>query len=100
MLCNKLDPRVISRTGKFVAVSLAAMENASDRDLSAYVHRKATGWYRWFPSVGSPDCADEKDLRPRVKERAEGQEGVKAEVVDERAVEMSYDDKDATAATP
>ena len=85
---RSLDPRVISRTDKFFAVGLATMANASDKDLSAYVHSRATGWYRRFRPVGSPDRADEKDLHLRVKEGAEGQEGDEAEVVEEKAVEM------------
>ena len=94
---RKLDPRVISRTDKFFAICLATMANSSDKDLRAYVHSKATGYYRRFPPVGSPDRADEKVLRPRVKEGAEGrQEGSEAKVVAERAVKMSDDDTDAT----
>ena len=93
---RSLDLRVISRTDKFFAVGLATMTNASDKDLIAYVHRKATVWYRRFPPVRSPDRADEKDLRPRVKEGAEGQDGAEAKVVEERAVEMSNNYTDAT----
>ena len=65
------------------------------------MHHKATGCYRLFSPVESPNSADEKDLRPRFKERAEGQpgqEGAEAEDIEEArmAVEMSDDDTDAT----
>ena len=36
--CRLLDPSVISRTYKYLAVGLATMANVSDNDLSAYVH--------------------------------------------------------------
>ena len=74
---RSLDPSVISRTNKFFAVCLATMADASDQDLSAYLPRRATRWYRRFFPVESPDCADENSegLRPRIKEGAEGQEG-------------------------
>ena len=80
------------KTDKYFAVGLAIIANASSNDLSAYVHHKATGWYRRFPPVGSPDRADEKDLCPCVKKGAEGQvrqAGAEAEVIEERAVKMS-----------
>ena len=96
---RSLDPRVIARTDKYSAVSLAIISNARDNDLSAYVHCRATRWYRLFPPVGSPDRTNEKDLHSRVKEgadSAEGQEGADAEVLANRAVKISNDDMDAT----
>ena len=75
---RSLHPRVISRTDRFFAVGLATIAIASDKDLSTYVHLKATGRYMLFPPVGSPNRADERDLRPR-KEGAEGQEGAEAD---------------------
>ena len=87
-----VDPRVIERTYKYFAVGLATMANASYNNLSAHVHHKATGWYRQFPPIRSPDRADEKDLRPGFKEGAEDsdQDGAEAEVqvIEERAVEI------------
>ena len=67
-----MDSGVISRTNKYYVVGLATM------------------------AIESPDSADEKDLCPRIKEGAEGQEGAEAEVIEERAVEMSDDNTDAT----
>ena len=43
-----------------------------------------------------PDSAYEKDLRRRVMDESKGQKGAEPEVVEERAVELSNDDKDAT----
>ena len=81
------------RTNKYFAIGLVTMANASNNCLSAYVHSKATEWYRRFPPVGSPDCADEKDLRPRVKKGTEGQEGDEA-VIEEKTVKLCNDDTD------
>ena len=79
------DLRVASRTDKFYAVALGTLSKTSDKDLSMYMLRKATAWYRRFPPVNSPDRID--DDQPR------GDGGVgetEDDKVDEdRAVEMS-----------
>ena len=61
------------------------------------MHSKATVWYRRFPlvgGVGSPDCADEEDLRGGSRSH----EGSGAEDTEERAVKMSDNDNDTDAA--
>ena len=65
------DPRVASRTDKFFAKDLDTLANV---DLSAYLRRKATAWYRRFPPVHSPDRMDNTQ---KIKDH-EGPDGVDA----------------------
>ena len=49
------DPRVALRTDKFFNRALHKLAGVQDKDLSAYLNRKATAWYRRFPPFHSPD---------------------------------------------
>ena len=39
--------------------SLCKLAGMKDTALSAYLHRKATAWYKWFPPIHSPDRAED-----------------------------------------
>ena len=55
------DPRVTSRTNKFFAKALDTLADVlvDDKTLSAYLHHKATAWYRMYPPVHNPDRMDD-----------------------------------------
>ena len=53
------DPRVASRTYKFFNKALHILAGVEDKDLSAYLNRKATAWHWRFPPVHSPDRIDD-----------------------------------------
>ena len=53
------DERVQRRTVKFFNKALKTLAGVNDTELSVYLNRKATAWYRRFPPMHSPDCAED-----------------------------------------
>ena len=53
------DERVQTGTVKFFDKALSKLAGMKDTALSAYLHRKATAWYKRFPPIHSPDRAED-----------------------------------------
>ena len=47
--------RVQTRTKRFFNKALKTLAGVNDTELSVYLNRKATAWYRRFPPMHSPD---------------------------------------------
>ena len=46
-------------TVKLFDKALCRLAGMKDTALSAYLHSKATAWYKRFPPIHSPDCAED-----------------------------------------
>ena len=46
-------------TVKYFDKALCKLASMKDTALSAYLHRKATAWYKLFPAIHSPDRAED-----------------------------------------
>ena len=53
------DECVQTRTNKFFNKALKTLAGVNDTELSVYLNRKATAWYRRFPSMHSSDRAED-----------------------------------------
>ena len=51
--------RVQTGTVKFFDKALSKLAGMKDTALSAYLHRKATAWYKRFPPIHSQDRAED-----------------------------------------
>ena len=86
------DTRVASRTDKFFDKAFHTLVGVQDKEVSAYLNRKATVWNRRFPRVHSPDHIDDtKEARD-----AEGPKEEDAGNADDADVSrpMLFDDED------
>ena len=48
---------IIDRSNLGMDKALSKLAGMKDTALSAYLHSKATAWYKWFPPIYSPDRA-------------------------------------------
>ena len=76
------DERVQTGTVKFFDKALSKLAGMKDTELSAYLHRKATAWYKQFLPIHSPDRAEDPKT-PQV----DGGNGVGGSPEDEEDVE-------------
>ena len=76
------DERVQTGTVKFFEKALSKLAGMKDTALSAYLHRKATAWYKRFPPSHSPDRAKDPKT-PQV----DGGDGAGGSSEDEEDVE-------------
>ena len=79
-------------TDKFFAKALDTLADVDDKNLSAYLHRVTTAWYRRFPPVHSPDHLDDTQ---KVKDNEGPEEADAGNVEDVAALRpiLSEDEK-------
>ena len=79
------DERVQPGTVKFFDKARSKLAGLKDMALSAYLHRKATAWYKRFPPIHSPDRVEDPKT-PKVN-GGDGARGVRRSPEDEDDVE-------------
>ena len=72
-------------TVKFFDKALCKLTGMKDTVLSAYLHRKATAWYKRFPLIHSPDRAKDPKTRLRTPQ-VDGGDGAGGSPEDEEDV--------------
>ena len=56
------DERAQTGTVKFFDKALSKLAGMKDTALGAYLHCKATAWYKRFPPIHSPDLAEDRPV--------------------------------------
>ena len=80
------DERVQTGTVKLFDKALCKLAGMKDTALSAYLHRKATAWYKRFPPIHSQDRANFAAKDPKTPQ-VDGGDGAGGSPEDEEDVE-------------